>query len=234
MQSGFEQWICYEDNHLLVVDKPAGLPTVGVKSGSPSLAKVAKAYLKRRYAKPGNVYLGAVSRLDAPVSGLVVLAKTSKSASRLSQQIRERRMQKRYWALVAGELKQASGIWIDDLRKDEASRTVRVVRRGGKRAELAFRVLAFSAGLTLVQIDLQTGRKHQIRVQFSSRGWPIVGDRKYGSRFPFGNGIALHSVALGLDHPTRRTRLSFSRRPPESWNLDRFSVDVATGQFDLE
>lgn len=212
--------VIYEDNHLLVVNKPPGLATVGVRPEDMSLAKAAKAYLKQRYRKPGNVFLGVVSRLDAPVSGVVVLARTSKAAARLSEQFRERDVAKLYWALVAGRVEPASGPCVHWLRKDEARQRMCVVPAGtpgALEARLKYRYLRAVPRGCLLEVELLTGRKHQIRVQLAAQGWPIIGDRKYGSREPFPVGIALHSRSLTLRHPTREEDLTFVAPPPEGW-----------------
>ncbi|HUY35972.1 MAG TPA: RluA family pseudouridine synthase [Pirellulales bacterium] len=182
--------ILYEDNHLLAVVKPVGLATMGVAEGTPSLLAVAKEYVKRRYHKPGNVYLGAMSRLDAPVSGVVLFARTSKAAARLTEQFRARTVEKIYWAVVTGEPPPA-GRCVDWLAKDERHRRMRIAEAGeagAQEARLGFRRLARLTHGWLLEVVLETGRKHQIRVQLSRRGWPVLGDRKYGSRgtFPVG------------------------------------------------
>ncbi len=186
--------VLYEDNHLLAVNKPAMLPTMGVVAGRPTVLAEAKEYVRQKYRKPGNVYLGVVSRLDAPVTGVVLLARTSKAASRLTEQFRERHVEKIYWALVAGRVEPSAGELYHHLRKDERHRRMHVCAAnapGAQRAELSYRMLGEDAQPTaprvrpgtrtsLLQIRLLTGRKHQIRVQLADAGFPIVGDRKYG------------------------------------------------------
>jgi 23S rRNA pseudouridine1911/1915/1917 synthase len=196
--------VIYEDNHLLAVLKPAGLATMGVPGDKPTLLNLARQYVKDRYQKPGNVYLGVISRLDTPVTGVVLFARTSKAARRLAEQFRNRTVQKTYWALVDGVIKPAAGQWVDWLLADKRNRKVRVVdpaRPGAKDARLAYRRLKLLEGNSLVQMEPQTGRKHQIRVQLASRGHPILGDRKYGSRRAFPVGIALHARRLVVSHP---------------------------------
>lgn len=222
--------VLYEDNHLLVVEKPPGLATVGVGPTDDSLAKHAKRYLKQKYHKPGNVFLGVVSRLDALVSGVVVFARTSKGAARLAEQFRSGAVQKCYWTIVSGQVEPDQGTLVHWLAKDDAARRVRVVGEhsatGGveksRRAELRYRVLGRSGPRTLLEIALLTGRKHQIRVQLAERGWPIVGDKKYGSSQPFAAGIALHSVALSFEHPTTKLPLNFRSSPPAIWKIAQF------------
>lgn len=215
--------VLYEDNHLLVVNKPAGLPTQGVVEGAASVVTLAKAYLKQKYKKPGNVYLGVVSRLDASTSGVLVLARTSKAAARLTEQFREREAEKTYWALVerppappAGELDH----WV--LKNDRKLRMgiVPPRTRGAQHAKLSYQTLRTEKLGTLVEVRLHTGRKHQIRLQLAEVGCPILGDHKYGSRRDFpGEGIALHAALLTIEHPTTKGRLEFHAPPPKNWNL---------------
>jgi 23S rRNA pseudouridine1911/1915/1917 synthase len=211
--------ILYEDNHLLAVSKPVGLPTMGVAAGEPSLLALAKDYIKERYQKPGNVYLGAMSRLDAPVSGIVLFARTSKAAARLTEQFRTRTVDKTYWALVRGPIPDA-GQWVDWIVKDERHRKMHISRRGepgAQEAKLSYRRLADFGTATLIEVELETGRKHQIRLQLSSRGFPILGDRKYGSPDSFPAGIALHARRLRIEHPTRAETLEFEAPLPAAW-----------------
>jgi 23S rRNA pseudouridine1911/1915/1917 synthase len=216
--------VLYEDNHLLVVNKPAGLATMGVADDEPSLVQQARQYLKQRYHKPGNVYLGVVSRLDAWVSGVIVLARTSKAAGRLAEQFRGRRVRKLYWALVERPIEPPGGQWEDWLAKDDVAGRMVVARSpGAKLAKLQYRVLHSTPQATLVEIELETGRKHQIRVQLASRGYSILGDRKYGSGRDFDQrAIALHARRLELEHPVRREPLAWTAPVPESWR--RFGV----------
>jgi 23S rRNA pseudouridine1911/1915/1917 synthase len=212
--------VLYEDNHLLVVNKPALLPTMGVAADAPSLLTAAKEYIGHKYGKPGEVYLGIVSRLDAPVTGVVLMARTSKAAARLSEMFRERDVEKIYWALVEGRVEPPSGTLVHYLRKDERHRKMHVATASAsdaQRAELNYRVLKSVKGNTLLEIELVTGRKHQIRVQLADAGWPVVGDRKYGSRRSFPQGIALHSRRLAFEHPVRKTRVEIAAPLPPAW-----------------
>jgi 23S rRNA pseudouridine1911/1915/1917 synthase len=215
--------VLYEDNHLLVVNKPAGLPTQGVVQGAASIVTQAKAYLKQKYKKPGNVYLGVVSRLDASVSGVVVLARTSKAAARLSAQFREHQAEKTYWAIVKRPPNQPAGELSHWLLKNDGKRKMEVVlprTRGAAHAKLSYRVLRTEKLGTLIEVRLHTGRKHQIRLQLATIGCPILGDTKYGGREPFSEGaIALHSARLTIEHPTTKKRLEFHAPPPKSWKL---------------
>ena len=218
--------ILYEDNHLLVVNKPAELPTMGVRQGDPSLVVFAKAYLKRKYHKPGNVFLGIVSRLDRLVTGAVVLARTSKAASRLSEQFRLGTVSKVYWAAIPGTPDSDSGVFEDWLRKNDQRQRVESVLMsdpGAKQARLRYRTIKYRNGYTILEIDLMTGRKHQIRVQLAERSMPVVGDKKYGSQQPFPQGIALHSRMLSFAHPVSKERLRFEVETPASWA--RFRLD---------
>jgi 23S rRNA pseudouridine1911/1915/1917 synthase len=223
--------VLYEDNHLLAVNKPAMLPTMGVDEGRPSLLVLAKEYVRRKHAKPGNVYLGVVSRLDAPVTGVLLMARTSKAAARLAKLFRERDVDKTYWAIVNGAVVPPSGSLTDYLRKDERHRRVHTASSqtpGAQQAELVYRTLGNQPGeprlrdascSTLLEVRPKTGRKHQIRVQLARAGYPIVGDRKYGSKRPFPAGIALHSRRLVIEHPVSKMQLELEASPPESWNL---------------
>lgn len=215
--------ILLEDNHLLALDKPAGLLAQGDATGDRSVVDVAADYLRHRYNKPGNVYVGLIHRLDRPVSGVILLAKTSKAASRLSAQFRDREVEKLYLALVEGSPIHETGDWTDSLRKDERNNRVEVVNDGsGDRATLAYRVVGRSRGLTLVELRPTTGRGHQLRVQLASRGLPIVGDRKYGARTSLtaedgGFRIALHAHGLDFNHPTRDERIALRSPLPKDW-----------------
>jgi len=217
--------VLYEDNHVLAVLKPAGLPTMGVAADRPSLLTVAKQYVKQAYDKPGNVYLGIVSRLDAPVTGVVLMARTSKAARRLSEQFKNRTVEKTYWAVVSGNFVPQAGSWEDWLRHDERHRRVHVARpgqAGAKLARLGYRRLKKVTAGWLIEVRLETGRKHQIRVQCAAHGAAVLGDRKYGSREPFAAGIALHARRLVFSHPVRHENLELIAPLPDSWR--RFNV----------
>ena len=216
--------VLYEDNHLLVVNKPAMLPTMGVAEGRPSLLAIAKQYIRKRYQKPGKVYLGIVSRLDAPVTGAVVIARTSKAASRLSAALRDRQVEKTYMAAVSGVPEQLEATLEHYLRKDERHRRMHTTQEDTPQAQLArlrYRVCKSHQDVSLLEIQLETGRKHQIRVQLAKIGHPILGDRKYGSRADFSLGIALHAVTLKFTHPVRQEVLQFDVPLPVSWQQQR-------------
>jgi 23S rRNA pseudouridine1911/1915/1917 synthase len=218
--------VLYEDNHLLAVVKPAGIATMGVpRGGSPTVLEMVRCYVKAKYQKPGNVYLGVVSRLDAPVSGVLLIARTSKAAARLSEFFRTGAVEKTYWAVIEGRIEPPGGTMIDWLVHDERHRRVKTSEPPGlsrrsaaaKQARLDYRVLLHDGPRTLLEITLHTGRKHQIRVQMASRGHPIVGDRKYGSQTSFPAGIALHARRLTLVHPVRNVPLEFIAPLPPTW-----------------
>jgi 23S rRNA pseudouridine1911/1915/1917 synthase len=213
--------ILYEDNHLLAINKPAPLATMGAAPGEPSLAALAKEYLKSKYAKPGEVYLGVVSRLDAMVTGVTLFARTSKAAARLSEQFRTREVEKTYWAVVENADAPATGECHDWLRKDDAAHRMVIARAGApgaQEAKLTFRRLQTVTGGALLEVTLETGRKHQIRVQLASRGWAVIGDRKYDARTHFDPGIALHARQLTIDHPTRHEPITIVAPLPASWS----------------
>ncbi len=212
--------VLFEDNHLLVVNKPAGIATMGTAAGTTSMVTLAKAYLKQQYEKPGNVYLGVVSRLDSLVSGVLVFARTSKAAARLSAQFRERETKKIYWAIVAGIPKPKAGELLHWMSKDESQQ--KMVVRSKKSAEtqeawLKYQTLRELTQGTLLEVELLTGRKHQIRVQLAAAGNPILGDRKYGSEEPFPSGIALHARSLTIEHPTLKKAMTFVAELPPAW-----------------
>jgi 23S rRNA pseudouridine1911/1915/1917 synthase len=217
--------ILYEDNHLMVVEKPVNIPSQGDASGDMDLLTLLKEDLRLRYRKKGNVYLGLVHRLDRPVGGLMVFAKTSKGASRLSEQVRNRTFQKTYLAVVHGQPAPSAGRLEHYLLKDRRRNMVRVVPHShpkGKKAILDYSSLESRNGFTLVRIGLQTGRSHQIRVQFATIGHPLYGDQKYGAHVNQpGQQIALWSSELRLIHPTRKEGMHFTSIPSSQapWNL---------------
>lgn len=198
--------VLYEDNHLIAVYKPHGVLTQGDSSGELSLMDIVKEYLKNKYGKPGNVYLGLVHRLDKGTGGVVLFAKTSKAASRLSESFRERDIEKMYEAWVEGEPPRAAE-WSDRIQWDDDNHKAIPSEDGkiGRDALLGYEVEERKRGMTRVRIRLHTGRKHQIRFQFSRRGFPVVGDRKYGASQTFPDpGIALACVGLVVKHPTQK------------------------------
>jgi 23S rRNA pseudouridine1911/1915/1917 synthase len=215
-----ELQVLYEDNHLLAVNKPPGLPTMGVAAGDVSLVTLAKQYIKRRYRKPGNVYIGVVSRLDTGTSGVVLLARTSKAAARLTELFKSRDIEKTYWAVVGGNVNPPEAELVDWVSKDERQQRMVVVAAevsGAKEARLRYRVLRPVRGGTLLEINLLTGRKHQIRLQLAERGFPVWGESKYAQARAFGSGLALHARRLVLEHPVRHERLELVAPLPANW-----------------
>jgi RluA family pseudouridine synthase len=207
------------DNHLLVVRKPSGTLVQGDCTGDISLFEQARAYIKEKYNKPGNVYLGLVHRLDRPTSGAVVFALTSKAASRLSEQFRTRQVRKIYWALVEGKAP-PEGKLVDCIAR-RGARSHITKDEEGQYAELHFRRRRYNRGVSWVEIELATGRRHQIRVQFGNRGMPVVGDFRYGSKTKFGQrALALHARSLTIIHPTRREEMTFTTEPEAFWPGD--------------
>lgn len=222
--------ILYEDNHCLAVNKPPGLLTQGVPDGLPSLEALVKTHLKEKYQKAGRVYLGIPHRLDRPVSGVVLFARQTKSAQRLAEQFQNRQVTKIYWAAVEGELQPTEGIWEDWLRKlpDEArSERVEPGTPSAKLARLLYRRLQAISGDTLLEIHLETGRMHQIRLQAALRGHPILGDSLYGSTRSFGPPaklprdriIALHARSLTFLHPIRYEPMTVTAPLPTAWEV---------------
>lgn len=211
--------IIYEDNHLLVVVKPCNQLVQEDNTTDIDLLTELKKYIKEKYQKPGNVYLGLVHRLDRPVSGIMVFAKTSKAASRLSEQIRKSEMVKTYQAVVIGN-PPATGILKDRLLKNPKTNMVTVDSKG-KESELSYEVLDRKESYSLIKIHLKTGRSHQIRVQFSSRNYPLYGDQRYNRKAKPGEQIALCATELSFFHPVTKEILHFEIEPPKEypWNL---------------
>jgi 23S rRNA pseudouridine1911/1915/1917 synthase len=216
--------VLYEDNHCLAVAKPPGLATQA-PHGLPSLEALARAYLKAKYNKPGNVYLGVPHRLDRPVSGVVLFARQTTSARRLAEQFRDRKVKKLYWAVLerspSGEVPPEEGAWEDWLVKvPDLARAERAEKgaAGAKDASLSFRRLAHDEEGALMEVMPHTGRMHQIRVQAAARGWPVRGDFFYGARLPFGDGvIGLHARSLTFLHPIRFEPIEVVADPPQPW-----------------
>ena len=217
--------VIYEDNHIIVVEKIVNVPSQGDKTGDEDMLTIIKKYLKEKYNKPGDVYLGLVHRLDRPVGGVMVFAKTSKAASRLSNQVREKNFSKKYLVIVDGKMEKDQDTFEDYLLKNERTNTSRVVDKDTKNAKLAsldYKVLKYNIeiNLSLVEVNLHTGRHHQIRLQFSSRGHSIYGDQKYGTRGR-GKQICLWAYELQFNHPTTNERLIFKciPEPVGSWKI---------------
>lgn len=208
--------VLYEDNHLLVVEKPVNVPVQADISGDEDLLTICKQYIKEKYAKPGEVYLGLVHRLDRPVGGVMVFARTSKAASRLTDQFKSRRAVKRYAAVTEGFAPYKKNLR-DWLYKDERTNNVSVVKEGApgaKEARLSFRTLARENGLSLLDVTLGTGRPHQIRVQLKNAGFPLLNDQRYNPSAVPGRQIRLWAYSLTIEHPTLGESMTFFSRPP--------------------
>ena len=215
--------VIYEDNQIIVVEKPAGIPSQEDKTGDEDMLTIVKKYIKEKYNKPGDVYLGLVHRLDRPTGGIMVFARTSKSASRLSEQIRNNEFNKKYLCIVDGKMEKNKGEMKDWLLKTEKTNTSKVVKEGTKNAKeaiLDYEVLKYNEeiNMSFVKVNLHTGRHHQIRVQFSSRGHSLSGDQKYGTRGR-GKGLALWAYSLSFIHPVTKEKMTFELFPPKvgSW-----------------
>ena len=211
--------IIYEDNHLLVVEKPINVPVQEDSSKDLDFLTLLKDFIKKRDNKPGNVYLGLIHRLDRPVGGIMVFAKTSKCASRLSEQVRNRIFKKTYYAIVEGKV-EVKGTLIDKLLKDTKNNIVKV-DKNGKESILDYELVDYKDNLSLVKINLKTGRSHQIRVQFSSRGHALYGDQKYNINSKVGEQIALFSNSITINHPITKESLTFEIDLPnrKPWNI---------------
>lgn len=214
--------IIYEDNHLLVVEKKPNVLVQADNTNDLDLLTILKQYLKEKYNKPGNVYLGLVHRLDRPVGGVMVFAKTSKAASRLSEQVRTHQIKKEYQAVLCGKAKVKDNLQ-DYLLKDEKTNMVKV-NKNGKFAELDYQLIKYCDNLSLVKINLKTGRSHQIRVQFSSRHLPLWGDQRYNKNAKVGEQIALYATGLSFYHPVTKELLSFKINTPDEYPWNMFKV----------
>jgi 23S rRNA pseudouridine1911/1915/1917 synthase len=212
--------ILYEDNHCVAVLKPGGVLSTHYEGKEETLDRQVKAYFKEKYKKPGNVFLGVVHRLDRPVSGVLLFARTSKAAERIARQFREGTVDKVYWAVVEDELVSSAGSLEDWLRKDRRAGRVEVVERltpGARQALLHFQRKAVHGGLTWVEVRPQTGRTHQLRVQLAHHGHPIYGDARYGSVHTFGRAIGLHARSLTFLHPVRYEPITLKAEVPRNW-----------------
>lgn len=223
--------ILFEDNHIIVVSKPQGIPSQPDESGDKDMLTMVKEYIKEKYNKPGNVFVGLVHRLDRPTGGAMVFAKTSKAASRLAEQMRDGDFDKTYFAVVCGKPREAKGKIVSYLKKDEKTNMAKIVPQateGAKRAELDYETLAFNpeTNHALVKVKLYSGRGHQIRVQLKSIKCPILGDQKYGSADMPKVMLNLFAVELSFLHPVTKQKLIFRVYPPEAelaWN--EFNVE---------
>lgn len=214
--------IIYEDNHIIVVYKKANIPVCEDESKDEDLLNIIKKYLKEKYNKKGNVYLGLIHRLDRPVSGIMVFAKTSKAASRLSEQVRNHRFKKTYNAVVIGKINN-SGTYTDKLLKDNKTNIVKVDEKG-KEAILSYELIDSKDNLSLVKVNLKTGRSHQIRVQFSYHNYPLYGDNKYNKNAKVGEQIALFAKKIEFIHPISKEIMSFELDLPNKYPWNLFNV----------
>lgn len=216
--------VLYEDNHLIAVGKPAGMLTQGDDSGDPALTDWVGAYLAHKYNKPGDAFVGLIHRIDRPVSGLVLLARTSKALERMNKQFHDRLVQKKYLAVVTDKPRPEEGLLVHYLKKNTERNVVRAYEkevRDSKRAELFYRVVQYGSSRSVVEVMPKTGRPHQIRVQLSALGHPILGDVKYGAPNPLpGHRIALHSWRLAFEHPVTLQPLALECPVPEDDALD--------------
>ena len=217
--------VIYEDNHIIVVEKPVNIPSQGDKTGDIDMLTIIKKYIKEKYNKPGDVYLGLVHRLDRPVGGIMVFAKTSKAAGRLSEQVRVKDFKKKYLVIVDGKMEAEKGFLEDYLLKNEKLNMSKVVKEGTKNAKLAkldYEVVKYNeeTNLSLLKINLHTGRHHQIRVQLSNSGHSIYGDQKYGTRGR-GKQICLWAYELSILHPITKEIMTFKVLPNviNSWKI---------------
>ena len=209
--------VLYEDNHVIVIEKPVNIPSQADKTEDLDMLSIVKDYLKNKYQKPGEVYLGLVHRLDRPVGGVMVFAKTSKAAARLSEQVRTKQFEKQYLVVIDGKMDKEKDSLQDYLLKNERKNISRVVKEGTKNAKLAsldYEVLKYTQeiNLSVLKVNLHTGRHHQIRVQFASRGHSLYADQKYGNRGR-GKQIALWAYKLSFYHPISKQKLTFQVLP---------------------
>lgn len=215
-----ESQIIFEDNHLLIINKKVGQLVQGDKTGDESLLELIKNFIKKRDEKPGNVFLGLVHRIDRPTSGLVIYAKTSKALSRLTQMVKNREIKKTYWAVVAKEMIPQTQRLVHYLKKNEKNNKAIVFPRatdGAKEAILTYNVLKSLDNYLLLEVDLETGRHHQIRAQLSKTGVPVKGDLKYGSpRSNPDGGIHLHARKLEFTHPVTKEKLEITAPVPQN------------------
>ena len=209
--------VIYEDNHIIVVEKPVNIPSQGDKTGDMDMLTLVKAYIKEKYNKPGEVYLGLIHRLDRPVGGVMVFARTSKAAARLSDQVRNKDFKKKYLVIADGKFEENKGVLEDYLLKNEKTNTSKVVKEGTRNAKLAildYEVLKYNEeiNLSVVKVNLHTGRHHQIRVQMANAGHSICGDQKYGTRGR-GKQICLWAYELTIFHPITKQEMTFKVLP---------------------
>ncbi len=214
--------VLYEDNHVIVVEKPINVLSQGDSTGDISLLDMVKNYIKEKYKKPGNVYIGLVHRLDRPVGGVMVFARSSKAASRLNKQMNEGGFSKKYYSIVSGKMEKNEDTFIDYLKKQDDGKTI--VSKDGKKAILSYKLVEYSKeyDASLVDISLETGRHHQIRVQFASRGHYLLGDQRYGKLDK--SQIALFAYELRFFHPITKEEMVFKIKLPRVGHWTKFTV----------
>ena len=219
--------VLYEDNHLLIVEKPVNIAVQEDASKDMDLLNMLKSYIKEKYNKPGDVYLGLVHRLDRPVGGVMVFARTSKAASRLSNELRKQQIYRKYKAIIRGTLPNKQGELVDYLYKDRKKNLVTVVsskNKDGKKAILEYKVLSKKDNLSMLEVELKTGRSHQIRVQLANQGTPLYGDQKYGEHVnKHGQQIALWASSLSVKHPTKDEMITVESEPPKEYPWAEFT-----------
>lgn len=213
-----ELTVLYEDNHVIVVLKPQNVPTCEDDSRDPDMLNIIKGYIKEKYNKPGNVYLGLVHRLDRPTGGVMVFAKSGKAASRLSEQMREGGFEKRYMAVLSAVPKEESATLTHYMKKNSVNNMVYVcppTESGARLARLEYKVLSEKGGLALAEVKLHTGRSHQIRVQMNAIGCPVYGDMRYGGEKAKKGHLALWAYYLSFHHPVSKEKMVFRVQPPK-------------------
>lgn len=218
--------VIYEDNHIIIVNKTSSEIVQGDKTGDTPLSETVKQYIKEKYAKPGNVFLGVTHRLDRPVSGIVVFAKTSKALSRLNEMFRNNEVKKTYWAVVKNQPPQLEGELVHYMVKNEKQNKSYAYAKevpNSKKAILNYKVIAHSVNYYLLEVDLKTGRHHQIRCQLAKMGCPIKGDLKYGSPRSNPDGsICLHARSISFIHPVSKEPINITAPLPEGGVWDAF------------
>lgn len=221
--------ILFEDNHLIAVNKPSGVLVQGDQTGDRSLSEEVKDYIKKKYDKPGAVFLGVIHRIDRPVSGVVLFARTSKALSRMNELFRSRAVQKTYLSVVEGAPKQKQDTLVHWLKKNEEVNRVTIFKKetlDAQRCELSYRLISKSEQTSLIEVLPVTGRPHQIRAQLSAIGNPIVGDVKYGATQGFDQAIGLHAKKLEFIHPVTKGQMTIEAPLPKNLIWQPFWADV--------
>lgn len=220
--------ILYEDNHLLVAVKPQNILSQSDKTEDADFLSILKNYIKEKAGKQGNVYLGLVHRLDRPTGGVMVFAKTSKCASRLAEQMQANKFEKRYLAITEGVVKEKVKRLENFLKKDEKNNIVKICplsENGAKKAITIYKELSANQTQSLLDVNIETGRSHQIRVQLANIKCPLCGDNKYGEKLQKTDNLALWAYFLSFEHPTKKTRMKFLAMPPEKYPWNEFNIE---------